>query len=99
MAVIQTGGKQYCVKNGDVLEVEKLEGEVGTEVMLDVLMSGSGESIVTGKAAAAKQAKAKILAQERAKKVVVFKYKAKKNVRRKHGHRQYFTRIQILSVD
>lgn len=96
-AVILTGGKQYRVSEGDVIEVEKLDVNVNDTVELDVIMTVDGETIVTGKDVTAK-AKAIVLAQGKDKKITVFKYKAKKSIRKKQGHRQPFTRIKIETI-
>ena len=96
-AVILTGGKQYKVSEGDVIEVEKLDVNVNDTVELDVIMTVDGETVVTGKDVTAK-AKAIVLAQGKDKKITVFKYKAKKSIRKKQGHRQPFTRIKIETI-
>ena len=96
-AVIVTGGKQYRVAEGDVIEVEKLDAQVGDKVELPVLMTADGENIVAGEQVSVK-AVAEVLGQGKDKKIIVFKYKSKKNVRRKHGHRQPFTKIRIVSI-
>ena len=96
-AVILTGGKQYRVSEGDIIEVEKLNAEVDETVELEVLMTVDGGTVVTGKDVAAK-AKAVVLAQGKDKKITVFKYKAKKSIRKKQGHRQPFTRIKIETI-
>ncbi|GHS95787.1 50S ribosomal protein L21 [Synergistales bacterium] len=100
-AVIETGGKQYRVQTGDTLRVERLEGDVGAEVVFDkVHMIGKddgakfGTPLVIGA-----EVRAKITAQARDKKVLVFKYKSKKNERRMRGHRQYYTEISISEVN
>ena len=93
-AVILTGGKQYKVAVGDVLEVEKLDAKAGDKVDLEVIMTVDGDTVVTGSDVTVK-ATAEVLGQGKDKKVVVYKYKAKKNIRRKLGHRQPFTRIKI----
>ncbi|MCH5163040.1 MAG: 50S ribosomal protein L21 [Clostridiales bacterium] len=97
-AIIETGGKQYRVNVGDVLDVEHLDAEEGATVELKTLMTGEGANIVCGKEAEAKKVTATVVKQLKAKKVVVFKYKAKKNVRKKQGHRQFYTRIKIESI-
>ena len=94
-AIIETGGKQYRVNIGDVLDVERLEAEEGSTVELKALLSGEGAEIATD---GAKKVVATVVKQGKAKKVVVFKYKAKKNVRKKQGHRQLYTRIKIDSI-
>ena len=96
-AVIETGGKQYKVSEGDVIEVEKLEVNVGDKNELPVLLTVVGEKIAAGSDVAVK-ATAEVLGQGKDKKIVVFKYKAKKNVRNKQGHRQPFTRLKIVSI-
>lgn len=98
-AVVKTGGKQYKVAEGDVLLVEKLDAEVGAEVSLDVLMLVDGENIVIGKpfVADAKVA-AKVVEHGKGEKIIVFKYKPKKNYRKKQGHRQPYTKLEIVSV-
>jgi large subunit ribosomal protein L21 len=97
-AIIATGGKQYNVQNGDVLNVEKLEANVGDTVKLDVLMVNDEGNVLVGGDAANAYAEAEVLGQGKGKKIVVYKYKAKKNVRRKQGHRQPFTAIKIVNI-
>ena len=96
-AVVETGGKQYRVAEGDVIEVEKLSGEAGATVEFPVLMTVDGDKVVCGAEVSAK-ATAEIVLQGKAKKIVVFKYKAKKNERKKMGHRQCFTRVKIVKI-
>ena len=96
-AGIATGGKQYKVSEGDVIEVEKLEVNVGDKIELPVLLTVDGEKIAAGSDVAVK-ATAEVLGQGKDKKIVVCKYKAKKNVRNKQGHRQPFTRLKIVSI-
>lgn len=97
-AIIETGGKQYRVSVGDVLDVERLNAEEGATVSLKVLMTGEGDKIAAGAEAEGKTVNATVVRQFKAPKVVVFKYKAKKNVRKKQGHRQYYTRIKIDAI-
>ena len=96
-AIIETGGKQYRVNVGDVLDVERLEVEEGATVELKALMTGEGEKIAVGDEVAAKVT-AKVVKQLKGAKVIVYKYKAKKNVRKKQGHRQCYTRIKINEI-
>lgn len=96
-AVILTGGKQYRVSEGDTLEVEKLVGNVGDKVELPVLMTCDNGNVTVGADVKA-VATAEIVANVRTKKVIVFKYKAKKNERKKQGHRQSYTRIKIVKI-
>ncbi|MCH5158841.1 MAG: 50S ribosomal protein L21 [Clostridiales bacterium] len=97
-AIIETGGKQYRVSVGDVIDVERIEAEEGATIELKVLMTGDGDAIAVGAEAESKKVSATVLKQVKSKKVVVFKYKAKKNVRKKQGHRQFYTRIKIESI-
>ena len=98
-AIIRTGGKQYKVSEGDVLFVEKLENEVGSTVAFDVLMLCDGENVKVG-APIVKDAvvNAEVIEHGKAKKVIVFKYKPKKNIRKKQGHRQPYTKVKITAV-
>lgn len=98
-AIVVTGGKQYKVEAGQVLKVEKLEAEVGSQIKLDVLMLVDGEKIVNG-SPLVKNAEvvAEVMNHDRERKLVVFKYKPKVRTRRKQGHRQPFTTIKIVSV-
>jgi len=98
-AVIKTGGKQYRVSEGDKLRVEKLPGDAGASVTFDEVLMIGGDKVAVGKPLV-KGAKvtAKILTQDRAKKVIIFKFRRRKNYRRKRGHRQPFTEIQITGV-
>ncbi len=98
-AVVQTGGKQYNVTLNDVLKVEKLENAVGDKVKLDVLLVSDGDKTVAG-TPTVKNAEvlAEILAHGKGDKVVVYKYKPKKNERKKQGHRQPWTEIKIVSI-
>jgi large subunit ribosomal protein L21 len=98
-AVIKTGGKQYRVTEGDRLRVEKLPGDVGSDITFDEVLMLGGEKVAIG-TPMVKGAKvmARIVAQDRAKKVIVFKFRRRKNYRRKRGHRQPFTELKITGV-
>lgn len=96
-AVIETGGKQYRVQEGDTLDVERLSGNVGDTVEFPVLMTADNGTVVTGADVKA-VVTAQIVSFVRAKKIVVFKYKAKKNERKKNGHRQGYTRVKIVKI-
>lgn len=100
LAVLRTGGKQYVVKAGDKIKVEKLEGEVGQNISLsDVLLVGDDKDVTVGQPTVkGASVEAKILKQGRARKIVIFKYKPKKRERTKRGHRQSFTELEIMSV-
>ncbi|MDI9504505.1 MAG: 50S ribosomal protein L21 [Clostridiales bacterium] len=98
-AVIQTGGKQYRVQQGDVICVEKLNVEEGTEVSFDVLLLGKEEGIQVGSPVVpSARVVGKVLDQVKAAKIIVYKYKPKKNVRKKQGHRQPYTKVEITSI-
>lgn len=98
-AVIQTGGKQYKVSEGDTLKVEKLELEVGSKIKFDVLLTSDNGVIVAGNPVVkGVVCTAEVVAQGKGDKIVVYKYKPKKNYRRKQGHRQPFTQIKILEI-
>ncbi len=98
-AVIKTGGKQYRVSQGDRLKVEKLPGNVGDTVTFgEVLMIG-GDSVKLGQPLiGGASVQAKVIAQDRAKKIIVFKFRRRKNYRRKAGHRQPFTALEITGI-
>ena len=98
-AVVKTGGKQYKVAEGDVLSVEKLDLAPGENVDLDVLLLSSDDKIVTDPAALAKaKVTAKVVEHFKDKKVIIFKFKKRKGYKRKRGHRQNLTRLQIEKV-
>jgi large subunit ribosomal protein L21 len=99
-AVIKTGGKQYRVAQGDRLRVEKLPGNVGDTVTLnEVLLVGSGDGVKIGAPlVSGAKVEAKIVAQARAPKIIVFKFRRRKNYRRKAGHRQPFTALEITGI-
>lgn len=101
IAVIKTGGKQYIIKEGTALSVEKLPGKVGESVNFgEVLLVGKegGEVWVGTPTVADARVEATILEQRRAKKVTVIKYKRKVRYKRKRGHRQYFTKVRIALI-
>jgi len=99
-AVVKTGGKQYRVEQGQTIRVEKIEGDVGAAVTLDnVLMFSDGENVNIGQPNLENvTVSGHIVSQDKAKKVLVFKYKRRKRYRRKQGHRQAFTEIKIDSI-
>ncbi len=100
-AVIKTGGKQYRVQQGDQLRVEKLPGSVGDTVTFgDVLLvGGEGAALKIGTPhLTGAKVEAKIVAQDRAKKIIIFKFRRRKNYRKKAGHRQPFTALEILGI-
>lgn len=100
-AVIQTGGKQYKVAEGEILKVEKLAGGAGDKLTLDqVLMVKDDNGIRIGKPTV-KDAlvTVEVIEQGREKKITVYKYKKRKNYRRKQGHRQAYTKIKVEKIE
>lgn len=100
-AIIETGGKQYKVQEGDVLFIEKLAVEDGSVVNFDKVLAVAkdgtvnvGSPVVSGASVAAT-----VLGQGKAKKVIIFKYKPKKGYRKKQGHRQPYTKVQIEKIN
>lgn len=100
-AVIKTGGKQYRVQEGDVLMVEKLDVIEGSKVQFDEVLAISDENglkvgtpVVEGATV-----EANVLGQGKGKKIIVFKFKKKKDYRRKQGHRQPYTKVQITKIN
>ncbi len=99
-AVIQTGGKQYRVEEGDFINVEKLNAETGATVSIpEVLIVGKQNETLVGKPyVAGATVKAEVVETGRAQKVLIYKYKAKKDYRKKMGHRQPYTKLQIKTI-
>lgn len=98
-AVIQTGGKQYRVQEGDVVRVEKLDAEPGAKVSFDqVLLVGEGDKVKFGKDVAKAKVPGEVVAQDRDKKIVVFKKRRRKHSQRTMGHRQSFTAVRIGKI-
>ena len=98
-AVIETGGKQYRVSEGDIIYVEKLEQEPESTVSFDVLMVGEGKTLKIGKPTVKDATvEGKVLGQVKGEKLIVYKYKAKKNYHRKAGHRQNYTKVEITGI-
>ena len=99
-AVIKTGGKQYRVSEGDQIKVEKLDCEIGAEIVFDeVLMVGEGESVKIGTPTVdGGQVKAEVAAQGRADKVHIIKHRRRKHYHKEQGHRQHFTEVKITQI-
>lgn len=98
-AVIQTGGKQYKVAVGDVVKVEKLELPVGSKVNFDVLLTSDNGVVVAGNPVVKNvTCVAEVVEHGKGDKIVVYKYKPKKNYRRKQGHRQPYSAIKIVEI-
>ena len=87
-AIIETGGKQYRVQPGDVISVEKLNAEPGDEIKFDKVLVMGEDAAITGQ----------VVENGRGKKVIIYKYKAKKDYRKKQGHRQPYTMVEIIEV-
>jgi large subunit ribosomal protein L21 len=93
-AIIETGGKQYRVAAGDVIRVEKVDGDVGSEIELPVKMAfGDGGEMVSGATV-----KGTITGNGRGNKIIVFKFKRKKQYKKTIGHRQYFTEVKVGGI-
>ena len=98
-AIIATGGKQYRVSEGDVIYIEKIDAQVDSTVSFDVmLVENEGEVKVGTPVVEGVKVEGKVVAQTRGEKIIVFKYKAKKNYRRKQGHRQPYTKVEITKI-
>ena len=98
-AIVLSGGKQYKVSEGDTIDVEKLEAEVGSQVKLDVLMLVDGEKINAGNpVVSGAEVVAEVVKHDKQAKILVFKYKSKKHSKKAQGHRQPYTRLKIVSV-
>ena len=100
-AIIETGGKQYKVQEGDVITVELLHAEAGETVSIDkvLMVNKDGQLTVGAPYVAGAKVELKVKENGKAPKIVVFKYKAKKNSRRKKGHRQPFTKATVVKIE
>lgn len=100
-AVIKTGGKQYIVKPGDVIDIEKISGEPGEEVNFKevLLVSADGEDVKVGSPVVeSARVEGRIVKQKKGEKIVVFKFKRRKGYRKKAGHRQNLTSVEITGI-
>jgi len=99
-AIIETGGKQLKVEEGQAIYIEKLDVEAGETITFDKVLFVGGETVKVGSpVVAGATVTAKVEKQGRAKKIIVFKYKAKKNNRKKQGHRQPYTKVIIEKIN
>ena len=99
-AIIKTGGKQYKVSEGDVIKVEKIEAEAGDKIEFDQVLMVAGDDVKVGSPVVeGAKVSAEVLDQKKDKKIVIFKFKAKKNYRKKKGHRQPYTLVKIEKID
>lgn len=97
-AIIKTGGKQYIVRPGDKIKIEKLDASEGKEVSFEALLVSDKETLVGTPYVKGYEVKAKILGQGKDKKIIVYKYKPKKRYHKKQGHRQLYTEVEILTI-
>ena len=98
-AIIATGGKQYRVSEGDVIYIEKIDAAVDSTVSFDVLLVGNEGDVKVGTPVVeGVKVEGKVVGQIRGEKIIVFKYKSKKNYRRKQGHRQPYTKVEITRI-
>ena len=97
-AIFENGNKQYKACVGDLVKVEKLNAEVGSSVEFPVLLTADEKGIATGKEVEGVKVIAEVVSQGKEKKIIVFKYKAKKNERKKQGHRQPYTQIKVTAI-
>ena len=98
-AIIKTGGKQYRVQQGDEFRVEKLDAKVGDKVVFDQVVAVGGDKLIAGTPFVDGYAvEAEVLEQGKADKVIIYKYKAKKDYRRKNGHRQPYTLVKVTGI-
>ena len=99
-AIIKTCGKQYKVSEGDVIKVEKIEAEAGDKIEFDQVLMVAGDDVKVGSPVVeGAKVSAEVLDQKKDKKIVIFKFKAKKNYRKKKGHRQPYTLVKIEKID
>lgn len=99
-AIVEVSGKQYKVQEGDIVFVERIEAEEGKKVTFEnVLLVSDGEKVTIGEALVkGAKVEATVIGQGKAKKIIVYKYKAKKNERKTRGHRQPYTKVQIEKI-
>ena len=99
-AIIATGGKQYRVSQGDVIYIEKVNQEVDSVINFDVLMIGNDGDVKVGNPVIeGAKVEGKVVAQVKGEKIVIYKYKSKKNYHRKAGHRQPYTKVEITAIN
>ncbi len=99
-AIIAAGGKQYRVSQGDVIYIEKVNQDVDSAVSFDVLMvENNGDIKVGNPVVAGAKVEGKVVAQVKGEKIIIYKYKSKKNYHRKNGHRQPYTKVEITAIN
>jgi large subunit ribosomal protein L21 len=97
-AIIQAGGKQFRVNEGDVVQVPSLTAEVGSSVEFDALLTADGDKVKIGESLEGQRVTGTVVEHGRARKIIVFKKKKRKQYKKTHGHRQNFTAVRIESV-
>lgn len=97
-AIVKTGGKQYKVTEGLIFETELLAAEVGKQIQLEVVMAADGDKVLAGAQASKVKVTATVVEHGRSKKISIFTYKAKKNIRKRQGHRQPYTKLKVDSI-
>ena len=97
-AIVLTGGKQYKVEKDMIFKVEKIDAEVRDKVQLPVIMISDDGNAIVGDAGKSAYVEAEVLGNGKEKKVIVYKYKAKKNERRKQGHRQPYSTLKVCEI-
>ncbi|MCR5417302.1 MAG: 50S ribosomal protein L21 [Lachnospiraceae bacterium] len=98
-AIIATGGKQYKVAEGDIINVEKLDAEAGSSVTFDQVLAVSDDKLKVGSDVASSTVTATVMEQGRGRKVIVYKYKPKSGYHKKNGHRQAYTKVKIDKIN
>ncbi|MDE6441864.1 MAG: 50S ribosomal protein L21 [Clostridia bacterium] len=97
-AIFENGSKQYKANVGDLVKVEKLDVAVGATVTFPVILTADEKGIQVGKEVENVKVTCEVVSQGKEKKIIVFKYKAKKNVRKKQGHRQPYTQVKVTAI-
>lgn len=97
-AIFENGSKQYKASVGDTVKVEKLDAQVGATVTFPVVLTADDKGIAVGKEVDKVVVTAEVVSQGKEKKIIVFKYKAKKNERKKQGHRQPYTQVKVTAI-
>ncbi|MDE5943663.1 MAG: 50S ribosomal protein L21 [Clostridia bacterium] len=97
-AIFENGSKQYKVAEGDLVKVEKLNANIGETVTFPVVLTADEKGIKVGKEVAKTVVTCEVVSQGKEKKIIVFKYKAKKNERKKQGHRQPYTQVKVTAI-
>ena len=99
-AIIATGGKQYRVSEGDVIYIEKIDAQVDSTVSFDVLLMGNDGDVKIGTPVVeGVKVEGKVVAQVKGEKILIYKYKSKKNYHRRAGHRQAYTKVEITAIN